>query len=86
MFEWKRLKIFIVEMQYSFMEVMLQMSKSMSYENLYIAYRAINNTQVQRTDLTIVEMDRIAGTWEDDDKEDIPNLWYGNWEKESKIY
>ena len=61
-------------MQYSFMEVMLQMSKSMSYENLYIAYRAINNTQVQRTDLTIVEMDRIAGTWEDDDKEDIPNL------------
>ena len=58
----------------------------MSYENLYIAYRAINNTQVQRTDLTIVEMDRIAGTCEDDDKEDIPNLWYGNWEKESKIY
>lgn len=81
MFEWKRLKIFIVEMQYSFMEVMLQMSKNMSYENLYIAYRAINNTQVQRTDLTIVEMDRIAGTWEADDVEDIPILWYGDWEK-----
>ena len=50
------------------------MSKNMSYENLYIAYRAINNTQVQRTDLTIVERDRIAGTWEADDVEDIPIL------------
>ena len=61
-------------MQYSLIEVMLQMSKNMNYENLYTTYRVVNNTQVQRTDLKIIETDRIAGTWETDDMEDIPIL------------
>ena len=50
------------------------MSKNMNYENLYTTYRVVNNTQVQRTDLKIIETDRIAGTWETDDMEDIPIL------------
>lgn len=56
------------------MEVMLQMSKNMNYENLYTAYRVVNNTQVQRTDLKIVVKDRIIGTLEAGDMEDIPIL------------
>ena len=34
------------------------MSNNDEFENLYIAYGAINNTQAKRTDLRIIEMDR----------------------------
>lgn len=60
------------------------MSKNRNYENLYTTYRVVNNTQVQRTDLKIVVKDRIIGTLEADDMEDIPILWSDNWEKKIK--
>ena len=52
----------------------MKASKNLYYENLYTTYRVVNNTQVQRTDLKIVVKDRIIGTLEADDMEDIPIL------------
>lgn len=48
------------------------MSNNDEFENLRIVYRTINNTQAKRTNLRIIKIDRIIGTWETNDMEDIP--------------
>lgn len=50
------------------------MSNNDECENLRIVYRTINSTQAKRTNLRIIEKDRIIGTWETNDMEDIPIL------------
>ena len=60
------------------------MSNNDEFENLRIVYRTINNAQAKRTNLRIIEKDRIIGTWEANDVEDIPILWYGS--KENLVY
>lgn len=39
-----------------------------------MVYRTIYNTQVYRTDLTAIEMDKVIGTRKASDKEDAPIL------------
>ncbi len=46
-----------------------QLSKNLCYEKLYIIYRIIYDTQVQRTNLKAIEMDRVTGTRKADDRE-----------------
>lgn len=60
------------------------MSNNDECENLRIVYRTINNTQAKRTNLRIIEKDRIIGTWETNDMEDIPILWSVS--KENLVY
>ena len=48
------------------------MSNNDEFENLCIIYRIINSIQAKRTNLRIIEKDRIIGTWETNDMEDIP--------------
>ena len=60
------------------------MSNNDEFENLRIVYRTINNTQAKRTNLRIIKKDRIIGTWETNDMEDIPILRYGS--KENLVY
>lgn len=60
------------------------MSNNDECENLRIVYRTINNTQAKRTNLRIIEKDRIIGTWETNDMEDIPIQRYGS--KENLVY
>ncbi len=52
----------------------LQLSKNCRYEKLYMVYRTIYNTQVYRTDLTAIEMDKVIGTRKAGDREDTPIL------------
>ena len=51
------------------------MSNNDEFENLYMAYRAINNLQAKRTDL------KLIGTLETGNMEDVPIRRSGNWEK-----
>ena len=45
------------------------MSKNLYYEKLYIVYRTIYDTQVQRTNLKAIEKDKVTGTMKAGDRE-----------------
>ena len=47
----------------------LQLSKNLYYEKLYIVYRTIYDTQVQRTNLKAIEKDKVTGTRKAGDRE-----------------
>ena len=45
------------------------MSKNLYYEKLYVVYRTIYDTQVQRTNLKAIEKDKVTGTRKAGDRE-----------------
>ena len=47
----------------------LQLSENLYYEKLYIVYRTIYDTQVQRTNLKAIEKDKVTGTRKAGDRE-----------------
>ena len=64
----------------------LQLSKNLYYEKLYIVYRTIYDTQVQRINLKAIEKDKVTGTRKAGDRENTLILWNGCKEKEEWIF
>ena len=74
MFECTDLKFQFSEMKLSCKRGESQLSKNLLYEKLYIVYRIIYDTQVQRTNLKAIEMDKVTGTRKAGDMENTPIL------------